>query len=130
MRFEAALELLLVHCQGEIGKIIISGAPGIPGASVLEKMNHINEVDDSLRRFVTTEPRAHAVGEVGSVGAMLSAGVVPGLHRANEPDWNGHVFRATLPVIAGVMAVVLLAAWALTHYFPGAQTLGEAFRSL
>ncbi len=30
-------------------------------------------------------------------GAMLSAGVVPGLHRANEPDWNGHVFRATLP---------------------------------
>ena len=63
-------------------------------------------------------------------GAMLSAGVVPGLHRANEPDWNGHVFRATLPVIAGVMAVVLLAAWALTHYFPGAQTLGEAFRSL
>ena len=63
-------------------------------------------------------------------GAMLSAGVVPGLHRANEPDWNGHVFRATVPVIAGVMAVVLLAAWALTHYFPGAQTLGEAFRSL
>ena len=63
-------------------------------------------------------------------GAMLSAGVVPGLHRANEPDWNGHVFRATLPVIAGVMAVVLLAAWALTHYFPGAQTLGAAFRSL
>lgn len=63
-------------------------------------------------------------------GAMLSAGVVPGLHRANEPDWNGHVFRATLPVIAGVMAVVLLAAWALTHYFPGAQTLGEALRSL
>jgi hypothetical protein len=63
-------------------------------------------------------------------GAMLSAGVVPGLHRANEPDWNGHVFRATLPVIAGVMAVVLLAAWTLTHYFPGAQTLGEAFRSL
>lgn len=63
-------------------------------------------------------------------GAMLSAGVVPGLHRANEPDWNGHVFRATLPVIAGVMAVVLLAAWALTHYFPGARTLGDAFRSL
>ncbi len=63
-------------------------------------------------------------------GAMLSAGVVPGLHRANEPDWNGRVFRATLPVFAIVMAVVLLAAWALTHTFPGARTLGEAFRSL
>lgn len=59
MKFEAELELLLVHAQGEIGKIIIGGAPEIPGATVLEKMNHINDVDDSLRRFVTFEPRAH-----------------------------------------------------------------------
>ena len=58
MQFEAALELLLVHCQGEIGKVILSGAPDIPGATVLEKMNHINTVDDTLRRFVTLEPRA------------------------------------------------------------------------
>jgi len=54
-----ALDLLLVHCQGEIGKVIMDGAPGIPGATALEKMNHINTVDDSLRRFVTSEPRAH-----------------------------------------------------------------------
>ena len=55
-----SLELLLVHCQGEIGKVIVGGAPEIPGASILDKMNHINTVDDSLRRFVTFEPRAHA----------------------------------------------------------------------
>jgi proline racemase len=58
MQFEAALDMLLVHCQGEVGRVITGGAPGIPGATVLEKMNHINEVDDSLRRFVTFEPRA------------------------------------------------------------------------
>ncbi|MCX7888949.1 MAG: proline racemase family protein [Rhodobacteraceae bacterium] len=52
------LELLLVHCQGEIGRVITGGAPEIPGATVLEKMNHINGVDDRLRRFVTAEPRA------------------------------------------------------------------------
>lgn len=62
--------------------------------------------------------------------AMLSAGVVPGLRRANEPDWNGRVFRATLPVLAGTMAVVLAAAWAFTHWFPGLRTLGEAYRML
>ena len=44
MQFEAALDLLLVHCQGEIGKVITGGAPDIPGATVLEKMNHINTV--------------------------------------------------------------------------------------
>ena len=54
-----SLELLLVHCQGEIGKVIVGGAPDLPGATILDKMNYINEVDDSLRRFVTFEPRAH-----------------------------------------------------------------------
>ena len=56
---ETTLDLLLVHCQGEIGKVIVGGAPEIPGDTILDKMNHINEVDDGLRRFVTFEPRAH-----------------------------------------------------------------------
>lgn len=64
MKFEASLDLLLVHCQGEIGKVITGGAPQIPGATVLDKMNHINQVDDSLRRFVTFEPRAHVAQTV------------------------------------------------------------------
>lgn len=58
MQFENTLDLLLVHAQGEIGKVIIGGAPEIPGATILDKMNHINTADDSLRRFVTFEPRA------------------------------------------------------------------------
>lgn len=54
-----SLEILLVHCQGEVGKVIVSGAPEIPGITPLEKMNHINRHDDGLRRFVTFEPRAN-----------------------------------------------------------------------
>jgi len=38
----------------------VAGAPTIPGATMLDKMNHINQVDGSLRRFVTLEPRACA----------------------------------------------------------------------
>lgn len=64
MTDRAPLELLLVHCQGEIGKVITAGAPPIPGATLLDKMNHINRVDDSLRRFVTAEPRAHVAMSV------------------------------------------------------------------
>lgn len=59
MQFNRKLELLLVHCQGEIGNVLVAGAPEIPGATALDKMNHINQVDDSLRRFVTFEPRAN-----------------------------------------------------------------------
>ncbi len=58
------LELLLVHCQGELGHVLVGGAPEIPGATMLDKMNHINDVDDSLRRFVTFEPRANAAMSV------------------------------------------------------------------
>lgn len=59
MMWNKSLDILQVHCQGEIGKVIVGGAPTIPGRSLLEQMNHINTVDDSLRRFVTFEPRAH-----------------------------------------------------------------------
>jgi proline racemase len=60
MKWERSVEVLLVHSGGEIGKVIVGGAPEIPGATLLDQMRHINEVDDSLRRFVTFEPRASA----------------------------------------------------------------------
>ena len=58
MEWQQSIELIEVHCQGEIGKVIVGGAPEIPGQTLLDKMNHINQVDDRLRRFVTLEPRA------------------------------------------------------------------------
>src|SRR5260221_14773273 len=58
MKWPHSIELIEVHCQGEIGKVIVGGAPEIPGQTLLEKMNHINQVDDRFRRFVTLEPRA------------------------------------------------------------------------
>jgi proline racemase len=57
MHWKKTLQLVDVHCEGEIGKVITGGVIGIPGDTMLEKMNYINEVDDSLRRLVTLEPR-------------------------------------------------------------------------
>jgi proline racemase len=64
MNWERSVELLQVHCQGEIGKVIVAGAPEIPGATLLDKMNHINAGNDALRRFVTFEPRANVAMSV------------------------------------------------------------------
>jgi len=71
MQWARSLELVEVHCQGEVGKVIVGGAPEIPGATMLDKMNHINDVDDSLRRFVTLEPRASAQMTVNLVTAPI-----------------------------------------------------------
>ena len=57
MRWKKTLQLVDVHCEGEIGKVITGGVIGIPGETMLDKMNYINEVDDSLRRLVVLEPR-------------------------------------------------------------------------
>lgn len=58
MHWKQSLQIILVHCQGEIGKVIVGGAPDIPGDTMADKMDYINHVDDALRRFVTLEPRA------------------------------------------------------------------------
>ncbi len=57
MRWKKTLQMADVHCEGEIGKVITGGVLDIPGKTMLDKMNHINEVDDSLRRLVVLEPR-------------------------------------------------------------------------
>ncbi|MFC3629212.1 proline racemase family protein [Paracoccus angustae] len=61
MTFDRSLDILLVHCGGESGNVLVGGAPDIPGATILDKMNHLNDVDPGLRLFVTREPRAQAV---------------------------------------------------------------------
>lgn len=64
MTWDSAIELLEVHCQGELGKVIVGGVPAIPGDTVLDQMNHLNAGHDELRRFVTLEPRAHVAMSV------------------------------------------------------------------
>ena len=57
MLWKKTLQLADVHCEGEIGKVITSAVLDIPGETMLDKMNYINTVDDSLRRWVMMEPR-------------------------------------------------------------------------
>ncbi len=57
---ENVMELLGVHAEGEVGRVIVSGAPEIPGATMAEKMTYINTVDDSLVKRCLYEPRGTA----------------------------------------------------------------------
>ena len=57
MKIEKEIELLGVHAEGEVGRVIVAGAPEIPGASLVDKMDYINSTDDSLLRQCLYEPR-------------------------------------------------------------------------
>lgn len=48
------------HAEGEVGRVVTSSTFEIPGNNMLEKMNYLNETDDSLRRFCVFEPRGCA----------------------------------------------------------------------
>lgn len=52
------LQTVDVHCAGEVGRVIVAGVPDIPGATMAEKLAHLNTVDDGLRRLLCSEPRS------------------------------------------------------------------------
>ena len=73
-----ALELLLVHAEGEIGKVIMAGAPEPPGETVLDTLVHLNEVDDRLRRFLVLEPRGQPQASVNLLLRPRAPGTAAG----------------------------------------------------
>lgn len=68
MRWKRTIQLVDVHCEGEIGRLATGGVPNIPGRTIAEQLNYINTVDDSIRRFLCLEPRS---GPLGSVNLLL-----------------------------------------------------------
>ena len=56
MRFSRTIQTVDVHCEGEIGRVITGGVLNIPGATMAEKLHHLNAVDDGLRRWLCSEP--------------------------------------------------------------------------
>lgn len=60
MRWSKTVTLIEAHAEGEVGRIVTGGVIDVPGRTIADKLVHINEVDDSLRRFLVFEPRASA----------------------------------------------------------------------
>lgn len=62
MRWSRTIQTVDVHCAGEIGRVITGGVLNIPGRTMAEKLDHLNRVDDSLRRWLCSEPRSGPAG--------------------------------------------------------------------
>lgn len=60
MRWSKTVTMIEAHAEGEVGRVVTGGVLDVPGDSMLEKMNYINNEDDSLRRFCVFEPRGYA----------------------------------------------------------------------
>ncbi len=57
MRSTTSYTAVEVHAEGEQGTCYLGTVLDVPGATMRDKLRHINEVDDSVRRFLCFEPR-------------------------------------------------------------------------
>ena len=74
MRFERIISTIDAHAAGEPLRIITSGVPPLPGATILERRRYMAEHLDDVRRTLLFEPRGHA----DMYGAVLTPPVSPG----------------------------------------------------
>src|SRR3954451_6672243 len=57
MRATRTFHAIEAHAEGEQGTCYLGSVFPIPGDTMREKLRYINEEDDSIRRYLTTEPR-------------------------------------------------------------------------
>src|SRR5919106_6402520 len=59
MGFSRTITAVDAHACGEPGRVIVSGAPEVEGATMFEKMVALREHHDDLRRLMLREPRGY-----------------------------------------------------------------------
>ena len=61
MRFSNMITAVDVHAEGEPGRVITGGMPNIPGATMFEKMQWLEQNFDHIRQRMLREPRGNPV---------------------------------------------------------------------
>ena len=72
MRLAKTLTAVEVHAEGEQGTCYLGSVFDVPGASMREKLHYLNEIDDSVRRFVALEPRGRPQASANLVFASTN----------------------------------------------------------
>ena len=59
MRLERIIQAVDAHACGEPGRVIVGGVSEVPGETMFEKMEHIRDHGDHLRKLMLREPRGY-----------------------------------------------------------------------
>jgi len=59
MRLERKIQAVDAHACGEPGRVIVGGVSDVPGATMFEKMEHLRDHGDNLRKLMLREPRGY-----------------------------------------------------------------------
>lgn len=103
MKWSRTFTIVGCHAEGEVGNVVTGGMGPIPGATVFEKMQHMERHRDGFRKLVLYEPRGAAVNNTNIL--------VPACHP--DADMGYIIMEATeYPAMSGsntmCVATVLL----------------------
>ncbi len=59
MRLARMIQAVDAHACGEPGRVIVGGVLDVPGRTIFEKMQHLREHADGLRKLMLREPRGY-----------------------------------------------------------------------
>ena len=59
MRFARMIQAVDAHACGEPGRVIVGGVLDVPGSTMFEKMRHLQDHADGLRKLLLREPRGY-----------------------------------------------------------------------
>ncbi len=59
MRLARMIQAVDAHAAGEPGRVIVGGVLDVPGGTMLDKMRHLAQHGDGLRRLMLREPRGY-----------------------------------------------------------------------
>ncbi|MBM4439567.1 MAG: proline racemase family protein [Candidatus Rokubacteria bacterium] len=59
MRLNRMIQAVDLHCAGEPGRVIVGGVLDVPGATMYDKMRHLENHADGLRKLMLREPRGY-----------------------------------------------------------------------
>jgi proline racemase len=59
MRLARMIQAVDAHACGEPGRVIVGGVLDVPGSTIFEKMQHLREHADGLRKLMLREPRGY-----------------------------------------------------------------------
>lgn len=74
MQWNQKVRMIGAHAEGEIGRVIVEGAPDLPGHTMQERLAWLNQHGDDLRRFTLFEPRGAAQMTINLLTPPCTAG--------------------------------------------------------
>jgi len=110
MRLDRIIRAVDAHAGGEPGRVVIGGVHDVPGATMLEKRDHLASQGDRLRHLLLREPRGYPALCANVVLPPTMAGADAGfviMEQAEYPAMSGSntICTATVLINEGLVRV-------------------------